>query len=315
MAKQRKGLTKDELLFADLRDMQRQHNCSNNAIKEFVRIFAKHSSQKIRSGLKTFDRKAKNLAGCNYEVLHGCPKCSHIYEEKSKKMFCPSINTEGNNCGHSRYNSKGEAHEVIFVDLVVLAIYLNKLPLLQKVFYFPLRERLVALLRVPLFRKMLEYESRRQKPHNSKIMSDVYDGQVWQEFVGSATASLERIVFQGCVDAIPAFQCGSFSLKPFMLSNFSVAPKFRMKPEFMFLYMLIPTIIKGFAQKKYFDYVAKRELNDLYETGAGFRICYYLSCFLSTFLYCNLGISGVKVKIFGMSMDTPGRAELLGSCR
>ena len=99
-------------------------------------------------------------------------------------------------------------------------------------------------------------------------MSDVYDGQAWQEFVGSATAPCERIILQGCSDAIPAFQCGSLSLKPLMFSNFSVAPKFRMQAEFMFLYMLMPTSIKGFAQKKFFDYVAKRELNDLYETGA-----------------------------------------------
>lgn len=196
--------------------------------------------------------------------------------------------------------------------------YLNKLPLLQKVFYFPLRERLVALLRVPLFRKMLEYEYRRQKPHNCKVMCDVYDGQAWQEFVGSATAPLDRIVLQGCMDGIPAFQCGSLSLKPMMFSNLSVAPKFRMKAEFMLLYMLIPTSIKGFAQKKFFDYVAKRELNDLYETGADSCICHYLSClnFIIHFpIYCNSGISGVKVKVFGMSMDTPGRSELLGSCR
>ena len=113
MAEQCKGLTRDELLFADLRDLQRQHNCSDNAINQFLRVFAKHSSQKIQSGLKSFDRKAKNLAGCNYEVLHGCPKCSHIFEEKSKQIFCPAINTEGNVCGQSRYNSKGEPHQVI----------------------------------------------------------------------------------------------------------------------------------------------------------------------------------------------------------
>ena len=170
----------------------------------------------------------------------------------------------------------------------MLTCYLNKLPLLQKVFFFPLRERLVALLRVPIFRKMLEYEYRRQKPRNDKIISDVYDGQAWHGFVGSATAPLERIVLQGCMDAIPAFQCGSLSLKPMMFSNLSVAPKFRMKAEFMFLYMLIPTNIKNFSQKKFFDYVAKRELNDLYDTGAASCICYYLSYLLFTFLLRNL---------------------------
>lgn len=138
----------------------------------------------------------------------------------------------------------------------------------------------MALLRLPLFRKMLEYEFSRQKPHNRKIMSDVYDGQAWQEFVGSATAPCERIILQGCSDAIPAFQCGSLSLKPLMFSNFSVAPKFRMQAEFMFLYMLMPTSIKGFAQKKFFDYVAKRELNDLYETGAAYLCISYCLSYL-----------------------------------
>ena len=99
-------------------------------------------------------------------------------------------------------------------------------------------------------------------------MSDVYDGQAWQEFLGPPTTPLQHIILHFCMDGFPAFQCGTLSLKPAMFSNFSLPPTLRMKPEFMMLFMLIPTNIKGLALKKYFDYVAKRELNHLYITGA-----------------------------------------------
>jgi hypothetical protein len=58
----------------------------------------------------------------------------------------------------------------------------------------------------------------------------------------------------------------------------------------MILLMLVPATLKGKAQKKYYDWSARFELTKLHKDG----------------------IDGVKVKIFGSSMDTPGRAELLG---
>ena len=56
--------------------------------------------------------------------------------------------------------------------------------------------------------------------------------------------------------------------------------------------MLMPSTLKGEQQRKYWDFAAAYELNDLFDNG----------------------IEGVKIKIFGTSMDTPGRAELLGAC-
>ena len=105
--------TSEDCLFADLRDVQRRTNCSDVTINQFLRVFSKYSLKKIQSDLKSFDRKAKDLAGCNYEVLHGCTKCPYIFEAKSKELFCPAINREGNVCGQSRYTSKGEPNEVI----------------------------------------------------------------------------------------------------------------------------------------------------------------------------------------------------------
>ena len=63
----------------------------------------------------------------------------------------------------------------------------------------------------------------------------------------------------------------------------------RGKIDNILLLMLVPDTLKD-GQKKYFDFAAKFELNDLY----------------------HVGVDGVKVKIFSSSMDTPGRAELLG---
>ena len=155
----------------------------------------------------------------------------------------------------------------------------------QHIFYFPLRQRLEALLQVPVFRKLLEYEFQRPKPRDRNIMSDVYDGQTWKEFLGTPTTPLERIILHFCMDGFAPFQCGSLSMKPAMCSIFSLPPPLRMKAEFMMLFMLIPANIKGFALKKYFDYAARRELNHLYHTGVHFYILLHVLLLLLTALF------------------------------
>ena len=54
--------------------------------------------------------------------------------------------------------------------------------------------------------------------------------------------------------------------------------------------MLLPTSAKGHTAKKFFDFAMSYEMNDMHDNG----------------------VSGVRVKVFGTSMDTPGRAELIG---
>ena len=99
----------------------------------------------------------------------------------------------------------------------------------------------------------------------------------------------DRIAFQVCVDAIPAFAADTLSLKPFTWMNLSLSPTIRAKTRHMLLMMLLPAKLK-MGQKKYYDFAAKYELNRLFEEG----------------------IDGIKVKVFGCSMDTKGREELLG---
>ena len=55
--------------------------------------------------------------------------------------------------------------------------------------------------------------------------------------------------------------------------------------------MLMQQSIKE-GQKKYYDFAAEFELQDLY----------------------RVGVAGVKVKIFSSTMDTKGREELSGTC-
>ena len=95
---------------------------------------------------------------------------------------------------------------------------------------------------------------------------------------------------QGCMDGIPAFSCKTKSLKPLDYVNLSLPPAERTRTENMLLHMLIPDGMHHREQKKYFDFAVDYELQDMFDNG----------------------VDGVKIKVFAMSMDTPGRAELLG---
>ena len=99
-------------------------------------------------------------------------------------------------------------------------------------------------------------------------MSDVYDAPAWIEFMGSPTFPVTRIALLFCVDAIPAFAAGTLSLKPMEFINLSLPPGVRSKAENIMLMMLLPSsLAKGLAQKKYYDFAARYELNDLAMTG------------------------------------------------
>lgn len=70
------------------------------------------------------------------------------------------------------------------------------------------------------------------------------------------------------MDGIPAFSANTLSLKPAELVNLSLPPGVRSKVENMLLLMLLPSTMKGDQAKKYYDFAAKYELNNLFETGA-----------------------------------------------
>ena len=159
---------------------------------------------------------------------------------------------------------------------------------MQRVFYFPLRTKLQALLKNPNYRHMINHECFREKVPD--IMSDVFDSPAWERFMGPVVFPNNRIGLQICMDGIPAFSFAKdLSLKPVECKVLSLPPSVREKIDNILLMMLMPDTIKT-GQKKYFDFAAHYELRDLYQSG----------------------VEGVKVKIFASSMDTPGRAEMLG---
>ena len=70
------------------------------------------------------------------------------------------------------------------------------------------------------------------------------------------------------MDAIPAFAAGTLSLKPMEFINLSLPPGVRSKSENIQLLMLLPASLqKGIAQKKYYDFAADYELNELASKG------------------------------------------------
>ena len=161
---------------------------------------------------------------------------------------------------------------------------------------------------------MLQHEFFR--PKNANFLSDVYDSPAWKEFMGSCVYPNGRIGLQFCVDGIPAFSANTLSLKPAEFVILSLPPAVRHRIENILLLMLLPSTMKNDQAKKYYDFAATFELNDLFDNGKwSFFFYYYFVCLRVTITYvlnCVSGVNGVKVKVFSTSMDTPGRSELLG---
>lgn len=134
----------------------------------------------------------------------------------------------------------------------------------------------------PQYRKLIEHEN--ERPHNPDLISDVFDTPAWKAFAGRASLPVQRIILQFCIDAIPAFAAGSFSLKPAEFINLSLPPALRGKAEHIMLLMLVPATMKS-GQKKYFDFAARYELNDLYSTGSHVNV--FIFVFTNLFLVCS----------------------------
>ena len=84
--------------------------------------------------------------------------------------------------------------------------------------------------------------------------------------------NLERIAVQLCVDGVEPFNCSSVaeSVKPLQYTVLSLGPRIRYKLGYMLLQMLIPATLKGQEARKYYDWAATYEMNDLHGT--------YLAC-------------------------------------
>ena len=100
-------------------------------VKDF---FEKHTKRKIRH--RAAEKALLAEAGVKRVVLHGCVGqhddkfCHHIYRPGDRRSTCPI-------CGHSRYSEDGKTPN-------------------ETVFYFPIRPRLEALMRLRSFRELLQ---------------------------------------------------------------------------------------------------------------------------------------------------------------
>ena len=158
----------------------------------------------------------------------------------------------------------------------------------EEAFYFPLRPQFERLLKIPHFRHALMYDMRRES--NSDYMTDICDSPRWTSRGMGGEDSTPSIRLQTCVDGVPPFQHGHHeSVKPVQHFIANLPPWIRYKLHYMVLHMLIPSTLKGQAAKKYYDWAAKYEMNTLH----------------------TYGVDGFRVLIFGMTLDTPGRRELL----
>jgi len=155
-------------------------------------------------------------------------------------------------------------------------------------FYFPLKHQLENLLQCEAYRELLMWETRRDS--NARYMSDVYDTPRWRQVAGEPTDHLSRIVFQLCVDSFPwQSRKHGGSVKPWQISLLSLPPWVRYRPKFMLCFAVIPNGLKLQEAKKYYDWAAKYEMNSLHTRG----------------------VYGVRVIMYGTSLDSPGRRELL----
>jgi hypothetical protein len=150
---------------------------------------------------------------------------------------------------------------------IVYSLVCLLLSCVQRAFYFSLHKRLQQLLKIPGYRNLLEYEHSRPQPNDTNIMYDTCDSPAWKSFMGEPSSPCSRIGLVGCTDGFQAHGCGTLSLKPFSYANFSLPPQLRFKNEHMLLHMFLPTNVKGYGQKKYYDFAASYELHDLYHTG------------------------------------------------
>lgn len=162
---------------------------------------------------------------------------------------------------------------------------------LQVCWFFPLHEQIKRLIENDTYRELLMYENtHRRKRRNDNFMCDIYDSPRWKQVAGPLTQRLNRIVLHVCVDACPAHarkQCGS--VKPIQYFIGNLAPWLRYCGRHMLIHALIPAHLKGKKAKKYYDWIGVNEMKTLYRHG----------------------VNGVRVIMYGNTLDTPGRREIL----
>ena len=167
---------------------------------------------------------------------------------------------------------------------------------MQVCWYFPLKGQLQHLIQIGNYHKLLMYErEHRSLRKQDEYMCDIYDSPRWQRVAGPLCVQrrLARIVLHACVDGVPAAAHGrqesGSTVKPLQYYVANLPPWLRYKMKWMIVHALIPAHLKGKSAKKYYDWLGHHEITPLY----------------------NDGVLGVRVIVYGNTLDTPGRREIL----
>ena len=90
---------------------------------------------------------------------------------------------------------------LILVCLILVCLILACSLLLQVCRYFPLKEQLRTLFKLPSYVHELLWEWCRATADD--VMTDIYDTPRWRAIAGPPTEELTRILYQLCVDSFP----------------------------------------------------------------------------------------------------------------
>ena len=266
-----------------LRQVQSETGCTTKVLQTALKILQPFLNIKVSPGcLRRTSQGLFRQSGATVLRLNGCVDChNYVFLPSDRRQTCPD-------CGHQRCDARGQPHEVTTHFICTLHTLYFPCTHTQICFYFPIKEQLKALLQLQSYRKLLQYEKHRLS--SRELMTDVYDSPRWQQKVGPPGRTLTRVVLHGCVDGVPVYKRKElYSVKLLQSNILNLPPWLRYQARHMIYHMLYPSKYKARESRKYYDFVAKYELQDLFVHG----------------------VDGVKIIFYGMTLDTPGRREEL----
>lgn len=123
----------EDQFYKDLRGMQKETNCTEKVVLQFISKFEKYCKCPIQSSLSSHDKKMQvnfefefvansrcvvhilpqAQAGVGFLSLNGCPGCDKfVYLPNDKRKTCPYVKADGQICGEPRFNEDGQPKEV-----------------------------------------------------------------------------------------------------------------------------------------------------------------------------------------------------------
>jgi len=132
---------------AAMRDLQNASNCSTRHLYRVAQTLEPYFTEGIPNDLAMGDRKFQAAAGVTVVELVACSRCPNpsIWKLNDAPESCPQ-------CNRPLANDNGD---------------------MEVVYYFPLRQRLAALMRTASYSRLLQHERRRKT--NPLFFTDVYD--------------------------------------------------------------------------------------------------------------------------------------------